>query len=166
MNGHRPTVETVYVVTGPSYTQPTDLFRLDNDTYYRSATRSSVRFDPHAMAREVASRFPDGDHPKLIGRFHTHPSGSTTPSAKDKESASLIRDSFVEAFETEDFEFFHGIHGFREHGDQPNASERQRPTKSNGTITWKGERCQHNLAVYGKHFKQQKKITIHPPDGG
>ncbi|MES3518360.1 MAG: hypothetical protein PPP58_11930 [Natronomonas sp.] len=43
-NGHGAIVETVYVLTGPSYTLPTDLIRLDNEEYYGTATRTSVSF--------------------------------------------------------------------------------------------------------------------------
>lgn len=164
-NGHRPTVETIYVLAGPTYTQPTDLIRLDDDSYYGDATRSSVRFDPHAMAQKVANLYPDDDLPKLIARFHTHPSGSTAPSSKDKQSAPAVRKAFVEAFGTTDFEFFHGIHGLKNHGGSPTPSERQQPTEQNGKITWKGEQYRHTLAVFGERFERQKQIRIRRSDG-
>lgn len=159
-NGHRQTVETVYVLTGPTYTRPTDLIRLDNDSYYGGATRSSVRFNPRAMAQKVADLYPSDSLPRLIARFHTHPSGSTTPSAADKQSAPNVRKAFVNAFGTDDFEFFHGIHGLRNHGSNPSPSERQRPSKQNRTISWKGEQYRHSLAVFGDRFEKQKDIAV------
>lgn len=159
-NGHQRIVETVYVLTGPTYTQPTDLIRLDNEEYYGTATKTSVRFDPRAMAQKVANLYPDEDPPKLIARFHTHPGGTLRPSQKDKESAPKIKKAFENAFGTTDFEFFHGIHGLEEHGRNPNPDERQSPSDSRGYIRWVGERYRHKLAVYGDGFQRQKDVGI------
>lgn len=160
-NGHGEMVETVYVITGPTYTQPTDMIRLDNEEYFVSATKTSVSFKTRKMARAVARLFPDDEPPKVIARFHTHPGGTLRPSQKDKESASAIEQSFEDAFETDDFEFFHGIHGLEEHGRSPGPDKRQSPSDSRGHINWLGERYRHKIAVYGHGFRQQKDVGIH-----
>lgn len=152
-NGHGKIVETIYVVTGSSYTHPTDLICLDNPEYYGSATRSSVQFNPRQMAEKVASLYPDEEPPKLVARYHTHPSGSLRPSSADRSSAPTVRKAFVDAFGTEDFEFFHGIHGLAEHNDTPGPDERHTPTDTGDHVEWVGERFRHKLAVFGKGFK-------------
>jgi hypothetical protein len=159
-NGHGSIVETVYVLTGPTYTRPTDLIRLDNDKYYGSATRSSVSFNPRAMARKVASLYPDGEAPKLIARFHTHPGGTLRPSSADKNGASRVHQSFVDAFGTDDFEFFHGIHGLEEHGLDPNPDERQSLSTKQKHLRWLGERYRHKLAVFDRNFETKKRVSI------
>lgn len=162
-NGHGAIVETVYVLTGPTYTQPTDLVRLDNEEYFGSATRSSVQFDPDAMAEKVASLYPTGESPNLIARFHTHPGGSLTPSSADQQSAPKVRQAFVDAFDTDEFEFFHGLHALDEHERSPNPDDRQKPETRGPTVQWLGERYRHKLAVFGRGFKSsnQKEIAIH-----
>lgn len=159
-NGHGETVETVYVLAGANYARPTDLIRLDNETYYRSATKTSVRFDPRAMAEKVANLYPSGAAPKMIARFHTHPSGSVRPSTTDKDSAAQVRRAFENAFGTDDFEFFHGIHGLQEHGRDPSPGQRQDPSVSEGSLSWLGERYRHRIAVYGAGFEQRKPIRV------
>ena len=159
-NGHGSIVETVYVLTGPTYTHPTDLIRLDNDEYYGSATRSSVSFNPRAMAQKVASLYPDDEAPKLIARFHTHPGGTLRPSSADKNSSSRIRQSFVDAFGTDDFEFFHGIHGLEEHELEPNPDERQSLSTKQNHLRWLGERYRHKLAVFDRNFETKKRVSI------
>lgn len=159
-NGHGSIVETVYVLVGQSYTQPTHLIGLENDDYYGSATKTSVSFNPRAMARKVASLFPDDEPPKMVARFHTHPGGTLRPSSADKGSAPKVQQAFENAFGTDDFEFFHGIHGLKEHGRNPGPDERQSPSDPRGHISWLGERYRHKLAVYGEGFQQQKDVGI------
>lgn len=162
-NGHGSIVETVYVLTGPSYARPTDLVCLDSEKYYGSATRRSVSFYPRKMARKVANLYPEGSAPKLIARFHTHPGGSVTPSSADKNSAPAVREAFVDAFGTDNFEFFHGIHALEEHGRHPGPDERQRPRAHPGQVSWVGERYRHKLALFGRKFQTPKTVAI---DGG
>jgi hypothetical protein len=111
------------------------------------------------MAQKVASLSPDGDAPKLIARFHTHPGGTLRPSPADRRSSKNIRTAFENAFGTDYFEFFHGIHGLEEHGRSPSLEERQAPSAS-GYIHWLGERYRHKLAVYGTGFEEQKDVAI------
>lgn len=158
-NGHGSIVETVYVLTGASYTQPTDLIRLDNDDYYGSATKTSVSFNPRSMAEKVASLYPDGETPQLIARFHTHPGGTLRPSDADRSSANNVRTAFENAFGTDEFEFFHGIHGLEEHNRSPPPDERQAPSAS-GHVHWLGERYRHKIAVFGTGFKHKKDVAI------
>lgn len=160
-NGHGSIVETVYVLTGASYTRPTDVICLDNPEYYASATRSSVQFYPRQMAEKVASLYPDGETPNLIARFHTHPGGTLIPSSADKGSAAQVRQSFVNAFGTEDFEFFQGIHGLEEHGRNPNSDERHDLSVSQNHLEWMGERFRHKLAVFDRYFEESKSVAIH-----
>ena len=157
LNGHERIVETVYVLAGPSYTRPTDLIRLDNEEYYGSATRSSVSFNPYAMADKVAALYPDGEAPKVLARFHTHPNGTIRPSDQDQQSAPKVRSAFENAFGTDDFEFFHGIHALEEHGSSPDPDERQTPAVRSDSIQWSGERFRHKLAVYGEQFEPPRK---------
>ncbi len=159
-NGHGRIVETVYVLTGPTYTQPTDLICLDNNEFYDSATKTSVRFDPKAMAEKVASLYPKNEAPNVIARFHTHPGGTLRPSAADRDSAPKIREEFVRAFGTDDFEFFHGIHGLEEHNSKPGPSERQSPSTSQGHVRWMGERYRHKLAVFGRQFENKREVAV------
>jgi len=155
-NGHRSIVETVYVLTGPTYTRPTDLIRLDNEDYYGSATRSSVSFNPRTMAKKVAALYPDDKTPKLIARFHTHPGGTLRPSSADKTVRQRCVSPSSKLFGTNDFEFFHGIHGLEEHGLQLTPKERQRPSTKQGHVRWLGERYRHKLALFDRHFQSQK----------
>ena len=165
LNGHQRIVETVYVLAGPSYTRPTDLIRLDNEKYYGSATRSSVSFNPYAMADKVAALYPDGEAPKLIARFHTHPRGTLKPSGQDKQSAPKVRSAFENAFGTDDFEFFHGLHGLEEHGGNPGPDERQSPSVRSNSLQWSGERFRHKLAVYGERFEPPRKDVALAQEG-
>ena len=161
VNGHGELVETVYVLAGPTYTVPTELFRLDNPEYFVSATATSVRSKIGDMAEKIASLYPDGEAPKLLARFHTHPRGSTTPSSTDRSGAIRVRDTFVDAFETDDFEFFQGIHALKPHGSSPKASERYSLESTAGGVSWRGERFRHELALYGPRFNNPRKVVIH-----
>jgi hypothetical protein len=160
LNGAHNRVETVYVLAGNNYTTPTDLFRLDNPSYYASATRRSVTSYGRKMAQKVASLYPDGKSPKLIARFHTHPGGSTRPSDADRDSAEDIRDHFTEAFKTTDFEFFQGIHAYKDHDRNPKPPERHSPTSQSNGVTWHGEQYRHELALFGPKFRNPRNVEI------
>jgi hypothetical protein len=157
-NGHGKIVETIYVLTGPTYTQPTDLICLGNPEFYGSTTRTSVKFNPKLMAEKVASIFPEP--PKLVARFHTHPSGSLKRSSADKQSAPKVRQSFVNAFGTDDFEFFHGIHGLQDHRQSTTPDERHHPTVQRDHLSWIGDRFEHKIGVFGRRFESPKDIAI------
>lgn len=160
LNGAHQRVETVYVLAGSTYTTPTDLFRLDNPEYYASATRRSVTSYGRKMARKVASLYPDGQAPKLLVRFHTHPNGSTRPSDTDRSSAGEIASQFADAFGTSDFEFFQGIHAYKDHSGNPGPSERHEPVARSNSASWRGEQYRHELALYGPEFRNPRRVVI------
>jgi len=160
LNGAHNRVETVYVLAGNNYTTPTDLFRLDDPGYYASATRRSVRTYGRKMAKKVAALYPDGEAPKLLVRFHTHPGGSTRPSDADKQSAKQIRDHFRKSFGTNDFEFFHGIHAYKDHDSNPGPEARHAPEARSNSVSWRGEQYRHELALFGPKFRNPKKTVI------
>lgn len=160
LNGAHQRVETVYMLAGPTYTTPTDLFRLDNPDYYASATRRSVTTHGQKMARKVASLYPDGQVPKLLARFHTHPGGSTRPSDTDKGSAQDIVDQFVDAFGSSDFDFFQGIHAYKDHDGSPGPSERHEPVARSNSVSWRGEQYRHELALFGPEFRNPRRAVI------
>jgi hypothetical protein len=160
LNGAHERVETVYVLTGDSYTTPTSLFRLDNPEYYSSATRRSVTSYGGKMAKKVAALYPDGETPNMVARFHTHPGGSTRPSDTDKDSATEIEKTFRKAFDTSDFEFFQGIHAYKDHNDNPNPGARQNPSEHSNGVSWKGEQYRHELALFDSSFKNPRKVVL------
>jgi hypothetical protein len=155
-NGAQRRVETVYALTGPTYTAPTDLFALDDPEFYESATRRSVVTLGGRMARAVARRFPDGETPNLVARFHTHPGGTTTPSDTDQESAADVYEGFTEAFDSAEFEFFQGIHAYAELSE-PGSRSRDPHAVSN-TVSWEGEQYRHTLALYGPQFRNAREV--------
>jgi len=159
-DGQGRLVETMYVLTGPTRTRPTDLIGLENPAFYGSVTRTSLEFNPTRMAEKVASLYPEGKTPGLIARFHTHPSGSVSASQADKRSAPAVQTAFVDAFGTDDFEFFHGIHGLEEHGQSPGPEERQQPAVSDDVVEWIGERYKHRLGVFGRGFEQKQTVNV------
>ncbi|MDS0260947.1 hypothetical protein NDI56_16215 [Haloarcula sp. S1CR25-12] len=163
-DGQGRLVETMYVLTGPTRTQPTDLIGLENPAFYGSVTRTSLEFNPTRMAEKVASLYPAGNTPGLVARFHTHPSGSVSASHQDKQSAPAVESAFVDAFGTDDFEFFHGIHGLEEHGESPGPEQRQDPSVTDDVLEWVGERYRHRLGVFGRGFDEQQTVTVNRGD--
>lgn len=160
VNGAHQRVETVYVLAGSTYTTPTDLFRLDNPEYYASATRRSVTSYGRKMAKKVANLYPDGQAPRLLARVHTHPNGSTRPSDTDRSSAGEIASQFADAFGTSEFEFFQGIHAYKDHSRNPGPSERHNPTARSNSASWHGEQYRHELALYGPEFRNPRRVVI------
>lgn len=156
-NGANRRVETVYTLTGGDPTTPTDMFALDDPEFYRSATPSSVTTLGGRMASAVADRFPDGESPGLIARFHTHPGGTTTPSDTDRDSATDIYEGHADAFGHDDFEFFHGIHAYREHGTN---DPRREPEAVSNTVSWEGEQYTHTLALFGPRFRNHREVRV------
>jgi hypothetical protein len=159
-DGQGRLVETMYVLTGPTRTQPTDLIGLENPAFYGSVTRTSLEFNPKRMAEKVASLFPEDEPPGLVARFHTHPSGTVSASQQDKQSAPAVQKAFVNAFGTNDFEFFHGIHALEEHGGSPGPERRQNPSVTDGVVKWTGERYTHRIGVFGDGFEKPQAIKI------
>ena len=159
-NGAQERVETVYVLAGSTYTDPNELFALDDPEYYRAATPRMVVSHGRKMARAIANRYPDGKAPNLIARFHTHPGGSVTPSDADRKSARAVRDLFERVFETDDFEFFHGIHAYIDHSGSTTPEERRNPEASSNGISWYGEQYRHELALYGPGFENPRRVVI------
>lgn len=159
-NGAHQRVETVYVLTGQSETTPTELFGLDDPEFYQSATRSSVTTLEGKVARRVAASYPDGETPNVVARFHTHPGGTTTPSDVDVKNAESVKRCYEEAFGTDDFEFFHGIHAYVEQSGVPSVGERHDPTALSGGLSWRGEQYRHELALFGPRFRDQRDVVI------
>ncbi|USZ69230.1 Mov34/MPN/PAD-1 family protein [Halorussus salilacus] len=159
-NGAHERVETVYVLTGQSYTTPTELFGLDDPEYYASATRRSVTTKEGKIARRVAASYPAGETPNVVARFHTHPGGSTVPSDTDVQSAEKIERCYEQAFGTDDFEFFHGIHAYVDQSGTPSVEDRHDPTALNGGVSWRGEQYRHELALFGPRFRNSRSVVI------
>ncbi|GGL68125.1 hypothetical protein [Halocalculus aciditolerans] len=157
-NGAHPRVETVYVVTGDTYTRPTDVFALDDPKFFSKATPTAVSSYGKQMAKQVAANFADGEAPRLVARFHTHPSGKVIPSATDQKSAEKIRTQFEEALGTTDFEFFHGIHAYREASVGP--GERHAPEQTGSNVCWYGEQYRHELGVFDARFQTPKEVVV------
>lgn len=159
-NGAHERVETVYVLTGQSPTTPTELFGLDKPEYYESATRTSVTTFEGKVARRIAASYPDGETPNVVARFHTHPGGTTTPSDVDVKSAESVEQSYRDAFGTDDFEFFHGIHAYVDQSGVPSVEERHDATALSGGVSWRGEQYRHELALFGPRFRNSRDVVI------
>lgn len=159
-NGAHERVETVYVLMGPTYTDPSELFALDDPEYYTAATPRAVVSRGAKMATAIANRYPDGESPSLIARFHTHPGGSTTPSDQDRDSARAVKETFERAFGTDDFEFFHGIHAYIDHAGTTEQEDRRNPEASSNGVSWYGEQYRHEFALYGADFANPRKVVV------
>lgn len=147
-NGASEPVETVYVLTGDNFWQPTNLFALHDPTLYRSATVDEVVSKIGSMADQIASQI---DHsPKLIAYAHTHPNGSTSPSAQDRFGVRRVQNTFAEALGADDYEYFHIIHALG--GEAKGEVERRSPTASGSGVYWYGEYRRHELAVFDTDY--------------
>lgn len=159
-DGQASLVETVYALTGQSYTHPTDLIPLDDERFYSISTRRSTSYDLREMVAAVVRSYSGSTPPKVIAKFHTHPSGIPSPSEADQSGARRIYEEFVTAFDTDDFEFFHGIHGLTRHGHSVAPSQRHQPRITNDQLVWDDETFRHRIAVYGPDFETQKPIRL------
>lgn len=159
-DGQARLVETAYALTGRTYTRPTDLIPLDDDEFYLLSTRTSTNYNVRAMAEEVARSYSGASPPKVVAKFHTHPGGVPSPSRADRSGAQTVHREFVTAFGTDDFEFFHGIHGLTEHGRSVPPTQRHQPWIDGDRLVWDDETFRHRIAVYGPEFRTQKPIRL------
>lgn len=159
-DGQATISETVYVLTGQTQSQVSELIPLDNEAYYDGSSPMQVSFDAGAMAREVARSYPGGSPPQLIAWFHTHPGGIPQPSPGDQQSADGIYQRFVDAFGTDSFEFVQGIHSLTEHNRTLRPANRRQPVTRNQTIKWDDERYRHHVAVYGPQFRTRIPVAV------
>jgi hypothetical protein len=146
-NGATADVETVFVLTsGDSYAVPTRLFAFDDPGLYTEATPRAVEIDNEAVARTIAAFYDDRDGPKLVSRFHTHPNGGTTPSAKDRRNGPDCARIFGRHFD--DAGFFLGIHALRE-ACRPEPDWLRCPARTAADeVAWWGENRKHALALF------------------
>jgi len=159
-DGQASLVETVYALTGQNHTHPTDLIPLDDDKFYLMSTQTMTSYNVKAMVDSVVQSYSGSTPPKIIAKFHTHPGGVPSPSAADQSGAREIYQAFVTAFGTDDFEFFHGIHGLTKHGRSVVPAQRQQPRITNDQLVWDDETFRHRIAVYGPNFQTQKPIRL------
>lgn len=163
-DGQASLVETVYALTGQNHTHPTDLIPLDNDKFYLMSTQTMTSYNVEAMVDSVVQSYSGSTPPKTIAKFHTHPGGVPSPSAADQSGARDIYQAFVTAFGTDDFEFFHGIHGLTKHGRSVAPTQRQQPRITNNQLVWNDDTFRHRIAVYGPNFQTQKPIRLEKKD--
>ncbi|MFB6251480.1 MAG: hypothetical protein ABEI27_07310 [Halobellus sp.] len=159
-DGQASLVETVYVLTGQTYTHPTDLIPLDEDKFYLMSTRKMTSYDTQAMVDAVVRAYSGSTVPKVIAKFHNHPSGVPSPSDADRSGARRIYQKFASAFDTDDFEFFHGIHGLTRHGHSVPLSQRHHPRITKDQLVWDDATFRHRIAVYGPDFRTLKPIRL------
>ena len=149
-------VETKYLLTGATYTAPTDLIQLDHHAFYDEVTERKIRYDVDAIADHVARIHEKGPAPNVVVSVHTHPSGNTLPSRVDRENPTALKKSLQRHFD--DFEFFQGIHGLgKEH--VPSADKLRELHEGDGHIWWYGENRRHELALYDGHFNNCEVIV-------
>ena len=154
-NGATELVETVYVLTGSTYYVPEQLFAFDDPGLYYEATPYLVDADREAIAADLARlcRIGLAPAPKLIMEVHTHPSGSTIPSDRDRRYGPENRPVYDRYFT--DFEFFYGIHGLQDR-DRPDPACIRCPEQTDyNEIGWQGENMEHRLGVYDYAFDPQ-----------
>lgn len=156
-NGAAADVETVFILTGETYFVPTRLFAFDDPDFYTRATATRVTAENQAMARTVARFYDDRPGPKLVARFHTHPSGDTTPSRTDKEVGMQRKRTFDRYFD--DYEFFLGIHALQDTCEPDPGWLRQPARTATHTVTWWGENRKHTLAVYDGRYEPRPVVV-------
>jgi proteasome lid subunit RPN8/RPN11 len=155
-NGHHEVVETVYVLLVFGH-RPPRLVALDDPEMYDSATPTSVHYYLEPMAQEVARQC--GDHtPDAIVKLHTHPNGSTTPSAKDKTGTEVVKQTFEKAVGSQSATFLQGIHAYEPVTVSPDAM--RDPTAAGNRVSWNGERYRHTLALFDAHFGNGPEVQL------
>lgn len=155
-NGARRDAETVYLLTGETYTVPTELVALDDPAIYEASTESSVRAKLDAIVEELKLAHEGRPDPKLIAYVHTHPDGSTRPSPTDRQNGERIAERFERQFD--DVEFFHGIHGLGERTTVE--GDRRRDLRSStGGCWWYGENRRHELAIFDASYNSRRVVV-------
>lgn len=151
-NGAVADVETVYVLTGSTYSVPELLFAFDDPGLYYEAERDYVDADNGAIAETIWKFYEGRPGPRMIVDVHTHPAGSDTrPSNQDHSVAGHQRQAFDQYFD--DYELFFGIHGLGEACD-PDLSWMRVPEQTGeNEISWWGENRRHSLAVFDGAYR-------------
>lgn len=154
-NGHDEPVETVYalVLSGGSLPR---IVALDDPKMYVNATRRSVHYYVDPMAEEVARQCTTT--PDAIVKIHTHPSGSTEPSDKDKEGTEKTKEIFEEKLGSRSFEFLQGIHAYK--SATVSTDQMRDPTAAGNSVSWNGERFRHTLALFDAHFRSGQVVEL------
>jgi hypothetical protein len=150
-------VETKYLLTGPSYTTPTDIIQLDNPSLYSKVTETTIRYNVTEIAKYVAQLHEGGHEPNLVVSVHTHPSGSTYPSDMDRNDARALERALGRYFD--DFEFLQGIHGLQERST-PSSSQLREVHREEGSIWWYGENRKHEIAIYDGGFNPEPEVMV------
>lgn len=148
-NGVQRDVETKYLLTGSSYTTPTDMIGLDDPSLYEEMTETSLVYNVTAIADYVAKLHEGYPDPKVVVAVHTHPSGNTIPSSTDRTNSTALRDELERHFD--DFEFFQGIHGLQER-TTPTPDKLREVHAGDGHIWWYGENRRHELAIFDGYY--------------
>lgn len=150
-NGGVETVETMYVLTGNTYSVPERLFACDDPDLYHKAEKRLFNGKLRRVVKMIVDFYADRSGPKLVAFFHTHPSGNATPSTGDKEVVARWKQRFDPYFD--EYEFFAGLHGLGE--ACPPDLERMRVPEQprENAVRWRGENRHHTLAVYDGAFE-------------
>lgn len=150
-------VETKYLLTGPTHARPTDLIQLDNPDLFSEVTETSIRYNATKIADYVAKLHEEGCPPKLFVSVHTHPSGQTRPSPKDKTDPTALKKELNRHFN--DFEFMQGIHGLQDRSI-PNSTALREIEGGEGHFWWYGENRRHEVAIYDGNFRPTPEVVI------
>ena len=150
-------VETKYLLTGPTYTRPTDLIQLDNPDLYSQVTETSIRYNVTRIANYVAKLHDEGHPPKLIVSVHTHPSGQTMPSTVDRTDPTALKKELNKHFD--DFEFLQGIHGLQDRSI-PDSTALREVQAGEGHFWWYGENRRHEVAIYDGNFRPTPEVLV------
>lgn len=164
-NGAQDRVETVYILTGTSGVCPEELFAVDDPTFYADATPSSVTAYEETIAQTVENAYPAGETPTFVTRLHTHPPREQsrprpTPSDTDMRTAEMVRDQYVDAFGTDEFAFFQGVHAYAEQSDSSTPDDRHVPNVTANTVSWRGRQYRHEIGLYGPEFKDPVTVEM------
>lgn len=150
-------VETKYLLTGPTYTTPTDIIQLDNPDLYSEVTENSIQYNVTKIAEYVATLHKQGPQPNIVVSVHTHPSGNTHPSAVDRTDPTALKEELSRHLS--DFEFLQGIHGLQDRSI-PDSTELREIQESEGHFWWYGENRCHELAIYDEQFKPTNEVVV------